>query len=309
LANNGTIQKSGAASSSFAKKSFRFKFTDEFMGVKTMKLKGAEFDSSFIREAMSIAVARSMGIPVGRSGYAALYINDMFRGVYILLEDIKKPFFKSRFGTKDGAYCDGLGCEHTSLDFLKLRQECVLQSGNRSRINELMDVDMYLKSVAVDAMTGNWDGWKNNNNIAFYQPKANEKFTPFRFDLDASWGFDFAQPQQSSIDVLQYSSNWRTFCSHLTQDATLRATYIRHIQHIADTWLAPKGPAVVFATELHQMLLPFGVQDNWHALDFDHTPKAFLESLNVDVSEPVVTEAIMNFISTRYTTALQQIGV
>jgi len=170
VANNGTIQRGGAASQYFAKKSFRFKFTDKFMKVKSIKLKGAEFDSSFIRETMSIAVARSMGIPVGRNGYAALYINDVFRGVYIILEDKKENFYESRFGTGDGVFCDRDGCGMYNDEFSNVKGECSRSTGNMTVIKALLDTNMYLKSVAVDAMTGNWDGWKNRNNFAFYQP-------------------------------------------------------------------------------------------------------------------------------------------
>lgn len=53
-----------------------------------------------------------MNVPVGRAGYAAVYINDMFRGVYVMLEEVyKKPFLESRFGNKDGAFCKDSTCE------------------------------------------------------------------------------------------------------------------------------------------------------------------------------------------------------
>ena len=50
-----------------------------------------------------------MASPVSRSSYATLYINNMFYGLYYVIEDVNSEFLTSRFGNKSGALykCQG----------------------------------------------------------------------------------------------------------------------------------------------------------------------------------------------------------
>jgi spore coat protein CotH len=50
-----------------------------------------------------------MASPISRSSYVTLYINNIFYGLYYIIEDVDNEFLSSRFGTKKGALykCNG----------------------------------------------------------------------------------------------------------------------------------------------------------------------------------------------------------
>lgn len=53
---------------------------------------------------------RAVGVPVYRSSYAVLYVNEVWFGVYLITEDIDGAFLNSRFGDNDGnLYRSGKG--------------------------------------------------------------------------------------------------------------------------------------------------------------------------------------------------------
>jgi spore coat protein CotH len=58
-------------------------------------LKGDE--GSFIRHIVPLELHRSMNIPVQRSSYAQLFINDVNYGLYWMSEEINGSFLRSRF--------------------------------------------------------------------------------------------------------------------------------------------------------------------------------------------------------------------
>ena len=50
-----------------------------------------------------------MASPISRSSYATLYMNNVFYGLYYVIENVDKEFLTSRFGDKKGALykCNG----------------------------------------------------------------------------------------------------------------------------------------------------------------------------------------------------------
>lgn len=61
------------------------------------------FDKSLMRERLSVAMFRSMGVPASKTAYAALKLNEKPVGVYTITQNIDKRFLKQHFGTKNGA--------------------------------------------------------------------------------------------------------------------------------------------------------------------------------------------------------------
>jgi len=297
---NATISRSGHISAGFAKKSFRIHFEDETKGQKSIKLKGAQFDTSFQREALAVVVARSMNVPIYRMGYAALYINDIFHGVYVILEDMKKQMLKSRFGNKDGTLCKIKECEPYSAGMSDLLKFCKSgMYGNITAVEETMDVQSYIKSVAIDSMTGNFDGWIVNNNYLLYNDTSSNKVIAFRQDMDGSYGFLWPMAKRGIVDWFTYS---RT-CDVIPRQVKYVKDYLGYID-LMTTLMAPGGPIENMMTEMHEFILPLGVQDLWHELDYDFTPQRFVDSVAVNVDAPVSSMSLLNFVRERYTDAV-----
>jgi len=292
---NATLALSGDYSRSFAKKSFRIRFEDKWHKQKSIKLKGAEFDASFQREAVTQALLRSMNVPVGRAGYAAVYINDMFRGVYVMLEEVyKKPFLESRFGNKDGAFCKDSTCEPASASLrYDISRACSNISMTIDELRKIFDVSIYLRSVAVDAIGYLWDGWSKPHNTLTY--KNGDIIVPFRQDLDAAWGFYYYPI--GNVNVYDFfNGTGYSVCSMIPRDISARKEYTGYMKQILEL-IKPAGPIQKFARDMHEMLLPFGVQDRWHQLDWQFSPQDFVDSL--DKPAPL-TQGLLTYMTDVY---------
>eukprot|EP01031_Cornospumella_fuschlensis_P034135 gene34135-41320_t len=107
---NGDVQKTltnvgfrikGAYSRMDQKKGWVIKF-DEFVDQKLFDVKkiamkaGSVNDDTILKTKLMTDFMRAMSVPVQRSSYALLYINEQFAGLYYLHEDLDETFLNSR---------------------------------------------------------------------------------------------------------------------------------------------------------------------------------------------------------------------
>lgn len=78
----------------------------DYQGFKKIKLSNVFQDPSFLREALSYAIARAY-MPASRTGYANVWVNDTLQGLYVSTEDAGADFLEEHFGGNDGAFFKG----------------------------------------------------------------------------------------------------------------------------------------------------------------------------------------------------------
>jgi spore coat protein CotH len=95
----------------------RFAADQTFLGLKSFVLDNLVQDPSMLRERLSMAFFRRLGLPAPREAHARLYINDQFVGVYALVETIDKGFLGRSFGADShgGTENDGYLFEYDSV--------------------------------------------------------------------------------------------------------------------------------------------------------------------------------------------------
>ena len=120
----------------------RYNIDQTFIGLKSFVLDNLTQDPSMLRERLSMAFFRRLGLPAPREAHARLFINDQFAGVYALVETIDKGFLGRSFGadSKGGTENDGY----------------------------LFEYD-YVKEYRFQYMGSNYDEYK------IFQPKTHEK--------------------------------------------------------------------------------------------------------------------------------------
>src|SRR5262245_14882126 len=96
----------------------KYNVDQTFVGLKSFVLDNLTQDPSMLRERLSMAFFRRLGLPAPREAHARLYINDQFVGVYALVETIDKGFLGRSFGadSKGGTENDGYLFEY---DYVK----------------------------------------------------------------------------------------------------------------------------------------------------------------------------------------------
>lgn len=203
------------------KKSFKLDMneyggTEDFYNLGKINLKGSHNDPSLIRERLAYYYMRQMGGAAARVNNVALYINGEYKGLYVNVEQIDKDFVKERFGNKTGNLYKCLygASLRTSDDVwndnvfeLKTNETIndrsdlielidVLNNTSaaefKTEIEQVLDIDQLLRYLAVEVMTGHWDGYSfNKNNYYLYHNSSTGKFEVIMYDCDNTFGIDW----------------------------------------------------------------------------------------------------------------------
>ena len=265
------IRFRGNTSRDKAKKAFRLSFNTfvagrDFHGVEKMNLNSETNDPSMLRSKLSWHLFRHLGIPASRSNHVLLYINNEFYGVYINTEHIDEKFVRSRFGTNDGNLYKCLW--PAGLEYLGPDQDDYKLEDNGRRAYELhindewddygdltrlitvlhqfsgtklmeelekeMNVQQYIKIMAVDVMTGNWDGYiGNQNNYYLYRDPVTGRFEYIPYDLDNTWGIDWLGEDWSDRSIYNWHRDSRPLYEKIVEQETYREQYTGYIRQLA----------------------------------------------------------------------------
>lgn len=193
-------------------------------GVEEMNLNPNVSDPTFTRAATIFRVFRAMGVPASRTHQVWLTINDGRRVqcIYTNTEEVDDWFVEAWFGDASGdlykcrnldvpanlsyiapgtpqAYRDKEAYEEIFNDenfvafadfvnFVNLSSDAEFAA----RIGDLLNVDGFLRAMAVDMTCGQWDGyWIGANNYYLYQNRTTGRFEYIPWDLDNCFGIDF----------------------------------------------------------------------------------------------------------------------
>jgi hypothetical protein len=206
------------------KVSYKLKFTEydketRLHGLKKVNLHAFAADevkdSTKMHEMLAYELYRDMGIPAPRTSYADVYINDKFVGLFVAVEEIDGRFTKSRwpeFGDgnlykekwpKSGNerdYINGLKTNNDPGDNPSAKKMVeyynAINGSNESnfeqRVSPYMDIDYFLRYLAVDVAIKNWDGIRalysgTSHNYFFYEEEkevSNGKIWIVPWDMD-----------------------------------------------------------------------------------------------------------------------------
>ena len=101
------IRSRGTGSRSGVKPGLRFDFdcytTDQkFLGLKSFILRNNTQDPSGMRERLSMELFKRMGLSAEREAHARLYINNVYVGLFTIVESLDKTFLTKNFNENDG---------------------------------------------------------------------------------------------------------------------------------------------------------------------------------------------------------------
>lgn len=257
------------------KKSFKVSFntfTDggKYHGVEKLNLNGEHNDPSVMRAKVCWDILRKWNIPAPRSNHVQLYINGDYYGLYLSVEHIDEEFAKARFSNNDGnlykctypADLVYLGSDPDNYKYLsgdtrayelKINEEQddysdlvnfidILNNTPDEelvcRLDEVFNVYDYLKVVAVDILTGNWDGpLYNKNNFYLYHNTQTNKFEFIPYDLDNTLGVDWMGIDWTTRNVYQWSPDDapRPLYTRLMANQELRNQFTHYIKELVSS--------------------------------------------------------------------------
>jgi hypothetical protein len=183
------------------------KSTDQtFRGLTKFQLNNSAQDGTMIHEQLAGEIARAAGVPASRCTHAYVTMNGKVLGVYVLKEGFDAEFLRPFFAdTRGHLYDGGLHTDiHPGLELDKgdpkdkariTEFSQALREGDhakrRSRLEGVLDVDAYLRHLAIENILVHGDGYSYRaNNYRTYEDPATGKFTFILHGMDNVFGVD-----------------------------------------------------------------------------------------------------------------------
>jgi spore coat protein H len=267
---NLTFSTSSASAPLFA--NFKLKFDvhggkGKWDGEKTFNLHPGVVDTSKMREAVAYAVFRAAGVPAPRTAYAEIFFTvpgnfpSTSGGLFTIIEDVNKTFLERVLPPGNGLLMkpEGLRGGVRSLgdawtqyaptlrpdrDATPHEQQRVIEFSKlvsqtdvkvfRARIGEYLDVDQFLRFIAVHGFLVNTDSYlRGGHNFYLYLDPSDGKFRFLPWDQDLSMG-SRGRMGGESFDIMNPANTDQPLIYWLLDDPSVAARYKAIVHEIAD---------------------------------------------------------------------------
>lgn len=326
----------GNTSRGAGKKSFNIDFNDfipgqKFKGLDNMNLVGNHNDPSQLRAWLSTQILKSAELTVSRNSFVRLYINNEYKGLYLNNEAIDDEFLKDRFLAdfsgnlfkcswgSDLTYLGNNPQSYQETYDLKTNQVLndysglihfidVLNNTNSTEfpcaIQQVFDVDRYLKTLVHEILIGHWDGYAGNkNNYYLYQRPSDGKFVFIEYDMDNTFGIDWFNENWSVRNINNWQMGNRPLIQKLFAVTYFKDQFNLYMNQALNT---------IFNQDWFQQLqikqnliTQAAFEDSYKQLDYGFTNSDFTASLT-DAFGVHVTMSISDYLNTRLQSALSQ---
>jgi len=205
------------------KKSLKIDFNEfvpgqKYEGLRKVNLSNGVGDPSFQRDMLCYDMMRTAGIAAPRIAHTTVYLNDQYWGIYAIIEQVDKSFLTNNFSDDDGELFKNMGwsameylgtnptsykeffelktnkTEDNWIDFIELC-EVINNSSNIAfpdEIQKVLDVDEYLRVLAIDILTNNWDSYiEHGRNWYLYHEPTDGLFHWVPWDYNLALGGNF----------------------------------------------------------------------------------------------------------------------
>lgn len=325
------------------KKSFKVSFNTydpgrKWQDLEKLNLNGEHNDPSVIRSKLCWDLLNDFGIAGARANHVQLFINENNHGLYINIEHIDEEFVKSRFGNNDGnlykcLYPADLNYLGSDPDNYKLMQDdrrvYALKTNTGEddysdlanfidvlnntpdedflcELEKVFNVYDYLKIMAFDVFTANWDGYIfNKNNFYLYHNTKTGKFEYINYDLDNTFGIDWFNIEWEDRDIYEWDQGNRPLYSRLMQVPELRDQYTHYIDYFATQIIGTEE----YSNEVNSLKwkhAPYITADPFYPLDYGFTYNDYIDSFD----EPLgmhVKSGLLTYIDDRKASVYDQL--
>ena len=328
------------------KKSFKVSFNTfvqgrKYHGLEKMNLNGEHNDPSIARSKICWDILREFEIPAPRSNHIELFINNNYYGLYLNVEHIDEEFIDSRFGNNGGnlfkclwpADLNYLGNDPELYKFENNGRRAYNLKTNTAEddysdianfidvlnntpdndfaceIRKIFNLEDYLKIIAIDIITGNWDGYiYNKNNFYLYHNTETDKFEYIPYDLDNTLGIDWIGRDwgtRNIYDWQQHGNEVRPLYTRIMNIPELKDQYSFYLNVLINE--ITKTEIIFPKIEIiKSMISPYVVNDPYFPLDYGYSYQDFLNSFDQSIGGHVAY-GIKPYFEIRNNSANQQL--
>ncbi|KAL6635449.1 coth-domain-containing protein, partial [Neocallimastix sp. 'constans'] len=294
--NKITFSLSGQYSRLLVKPNFNLKIRGKqnLYGRSQFKLRSDLTEPTFLRSKLNSDIHKKMGLTSILANYATLYINDEYMGLFVLTDAYKLPWIEQVYGEKDSIhlykcldaqldiysddYCenenDDIGDPTEMSDELLSFFETIMNAKSAEDIEDIFEVDHFIKEMAIEYLLGAWDHLQLGHNFYLYK-QPNGKWIYLTYDHDHSFGINLDRMflgiiyvdlperfERINLDYPNYSfSDW-TQSGHLIDILILKdpTRFNQAIKEIVETVF---NPSTLFPhiDELKKFIRPYAQKD------------------------------------------------
>jgi spore coat protein H len=176
-----------------------------FNGLDKLHLNNSVQDPRYMTEILCAEMFLAAGVPTARATHAMVELNGRKVGLYVLKEGYDTAFLKRHFGSTagnlyDGGFLQDIDAEprrtHGSADVpdrSDLRAAAVASRDRDlaerfAKVDKLVDVDRFMKMIAIEVLTWHWDGYAmHKNNYRVYHDLKSDKLIFIPHGMDQLW--------------------------------------------------------------------------------------------------------------------------
>lgn len=337
------IRTRGNTSLQAGKKSFKIDFnvpngTGKWQGIRELNLNGNHNDPSLLRAKLTWDIYRRYDLPGSRVSYTELYINEEYKGLYINVEFIDDLFTKRYFDEPTGnrwkclypATLEYLGPNGSNYQVNTGWGTPIYELENNTQLNDyqpladlvdvlnnepastfpcalrkIFNVDRYLQYLAIDVMTGNWDGANfNKNNFYLFQNDKTHRLEFIPYDTDNTWGIDWFNINWATHNIYNWDGdNNLILYNRMMSIPEFKSLFSFYIDEIAG--YLTSNSFVIYAQALQDLITPSALSDTYRTLDYGFDDAAFLDALTTAWGGHV-TSGLLPYANIRSNSAIQQ---
>jgi len=230
------------------------KYVDEqtWNGLGRMTLNNSISDGTYVKQCLGYQLFRDAGIPAPRCNFATLSANEDPLGIYVNVEPLKKDFLDWAFdGDDDGDLYEGtlsdfragwtntFEADTNSTDPARLpilqvtaALEIVDDDAMLDALDEVLDVDAFMRFWAMEVLVAHVDGYAGNtNNFYIYKPENSDQLVFLPWGIDAI----FWQTSAFGSDTTLVTLNNTALTRRLWDIPAQRQRYLDTLQELLDT--------------------------------------------------------------------------
>jgi len=176
-------------------------------------------------------------------------------------------------------------------------------------LEKVFNVDLYLKTIIFDILTGNWDGpIYNKNNFYLYKNQFTGQFEYIPYDLDNTLGIDWVNRDWGNRNIYKWSKGGepRPIYNRLMENQEYRDRFSYYMQEILlniynETELYP------YLDDIRDNLKEYIEDDTYYTLDYGFDVSDFEDGFEYQIGYVQTDYGIKEFIQTRLIASFTQL--
>ena len=201
----------------------RYTTGQRFVGLSSLVLDNVFQDASLMREPLAMAMFRRLGVPAPRESFCRVFINNVYQGLYVVVEPIDTTFVQRTLGQSNGFlfeyhfvrrfFAEFLGEDLSTYQPMFEPQNNELEADStlwgpirelfreingpddavwRGRVEERLDMAQVVRYVAIEAFLGESDGFlgfAGMNNFYLHRDAGTGRHRVLPWDKDFAFEF------------------------------------------------------------------------------------------------------------------------